>query len=378
MDRKVIVPFTLAIFVGFLLIAIVGYAVDNRSSDSITGFAVDEHEYGVDDTHDESMQTPEMAMEEDEHSEDERAMAMPAAFDKAKLTTIIIFFFLILGFAVMFIAWFKTHGHEEGKKINLLDFPFVKKFVKSKFYPISFQLLTTAVFLLVIYLGFFDTQDGGKNLATILTWLIWWTLLIFLILFLGRVWCMACPFQFVGDIAQKIFCLNKKLPHKYRNLWITIFGFLFLTWGFAYWNMGGNPFATAVMSVVIILGSIVVSMIFIKRTFCRNFCPIGGMIGIYSMVAPIELTVKEKNNKPPCQVACPVSQNVKGYMSLIASNKFDQAAELIRRDNPLPSVCGRVCDHPCEIVCTRNDLEKQPLSIKALKRAAMDYGAKKE
>ena len=369
MGKKDILSVIVAIFIGFLILGMAGYISNNgKFINSITGFAVDDH--------DESMQMPmeEEHSEDDEHSEDEHMESMAPKFNKLKLTAVIMFLFLILGFAVIFVAWFKTHGHEEGKTIDLLDFPFVKKFVKSKFYPIIIQIPTAAVFLLVIYLGFLDTQDGGKSLATVLTWLIWWTLLIFAIVLFGRVWCMACPFAFFGDIAQKIFCLKKKLPHKFRNLWISVLGFLFLTWGFAYWNIGGNPTATAIMSVAMIGGAVVISMIFIKRTFCRNFCPIGGMIGIYSMVAPVELTVKEKNKIPPCQEACPVSQNVKGYMSLIASKKFKEAAELIRRDNPLPSVCGRICDHPCEVECSRQDLEEQSLSIKSLKRAAMDYG----
>ena len=73
----------------------------------------------------------------------------------------------------------------------------------------------------------------------------------------------------------------------------------------------------------------------------------------------------------PCQVACPAGLNVPAYIALIAKGKNREALELIRRNMPLPSVCGRVCLHPCEAACTRSKLD-EPLAIMALKRVAFD------
>jgi len=69
----------------------------------------------------------------------------------------------------------------------------------------------------------------------------------------------------------------------------------------------------------------------------------------------------------PCQIACPASLYVPGYVALIAKGKFQEALDLIRRRMPLPSVCGRVCLHPCETACRRKELE-EPIAIMALKR----------
>jgi NADPH-dependent glutamate synthase beta subunit-like oxidoreductase len=75
---------------------------------------------------------------------------------------------------------------------------------------------------------------------------------------------------------------------------------------------------------------------------------------------------------PNCQAACPVRQDVRGYMRLIAEGRCGEALELIREANPLPSVCAYVCHHPCESACTRGRVD-DPLSIRTLKRFVTDY-----
>ncbi len=74
---------------------------------------------------------------------------------------------------------------------------------------------------------------------------------------------------------------------------------------------------------------------------------------------------------PPCQYACPLSQNVQKYISLAAQGKVEEAANVIRRTNPLPSICGYICAHPCEEECRRGAVD-QPLAIRALKQYIMD------
>jgi NADH-quinone oxidoreductase subunit F len=73
----------------------------------------------------------------------------------------------------------------------------------------------------------------------------------------------------------------------------------------------------------------------------------------------------------PCSHACPSNVNVPQYLGLIAEGHLDAAMDVIRRRNPFVSVCGRVCDHPCQSHCRRADLD-EPLAIRALKRYAAD------
>jgi len=73
----------------------------------------------------------------------------------------------------------------------------------------------------------------------------------------------------------------------------------------------------------------------------------------------------------PCSHVCPAGINVAQYVGLIAEDRLDDAVNIIRRRNPFVSVCGRVCDAPCERRCRRSDVD-EPLAIRALKRHAFD------
>lgn len=69
----------------------------------------------------------------------------------------------------------------------------------------------------------------------------------------------------------------------------------------------------------------------------------------------------------PCMRACPVHTEAGRYVALIAQGRYEEAYRYARRPNPLASICGRVCGHPCETDCRRGKLDA-PISIRALKR----------
>ncbi|MGC2465225.1 MAG: FAD-dependent oxidoreductase [Candidatus Acidiferrum sp.] len=69
----------------------------------------------------------------------------------------------------------------------------------------------------------------------------------------------------------------------------------------------------------------------------------------------------------PCMQACPVHTQAGRYVALIAEGRYEEAYRYAREPNPLASVCGRVCGHPCETNCRRGKLDA-PISIRALKR----------
>jgi len=85
---------------------------------------------------------------------------------------------------------------------------------------------------------------------------------------------------------------------------------------------------------------------------------------------PFELLAVEPS---PCTQACPAGINVKSYVSLIAEGRFAEALEVVRERCPLPGICGRICHHPCESVCKRQEID-EPVAIRALKRFVADLG----
>jgi formate dehydrogenase major subunit len=78
--------------------------------------------------------------------------------------------------------------------------------------------------------------------------------------------------------------------------------------------------------------------------------------------------------KAPCTLTCPSNVDVQGYLGLVANGRDAEAVELIRRDNPMPAVIGRICPRPCEEKCRRN-LVEEPLNINGIKRFLADAEA---
>lgn len=73
----------------------------------------------------------------------------------------------------------------------------------------------------------------------------------------------------------------------------------------------------------------------------------------------------------PCVAKCPAEVDIPGYMALIKEGRYDDAVRLIRKDNPFPTVCALICEHPCEGHCRRNMIDA-PINIRGMKMFAVD------
>ena len=80
---------------------------------------------------------------------------------------------------------------------------------------------------------------------------------------------------------------------------------------------------------------------------------------------------KYEDKTPPCNAACPAGVDIPVFIGLVAEGKYEEAWNIIREENPLPGVCGRVCFHPCESLCNRAHYD-ETLAINALERFVAD------
>lgn len=81
--------------------------------------------------------------------------------------------------------------------------------------------------------------------------------------------------------------------------------------------------------------------------------------------------IKNQAQPVPCVAMCPAGVDVPGYVSLLKHERYAEAVRLIRKDNPFPTVCALICEHPCEQRCRRT-LVDAPVNIRGLKRFAVD------
>jgi len=211
----------------------------------------------------------------------------------------------------------------DGFRYDLLRLPLIKRMMKHRAFQFALQLPNALIFLLVIVAGIWGTTLGDKNFATVVTWLVWWAVIIFTFLFLSRTWCMVCPLVSIAEwiqrgrlwkVGNRLFTLNRKWPRRLRNFWVPTVFFIILTWMFLNIGLAENPLYTALVSIILFIApAIVISMVFQRRTFCRYVCPIGGVIGAYSMTAPLEIRNRSDAVCRSCKEKACYRGNEKGY-----------------------------------------------------------------
>jgi heterodisulfide reductase subunit A-like polyferredoxin len=92
----------------------------------------------------------------------------------------------------------------------------------------------------------------------------------------------------------------------------------------------------------------------------------------YAQAIPNLFGISKAEGAAPCRSACPAGVNAQGYLALVAAGKFFEAYDLIREQCPLPAVCGRICNHPCQGQCNRKDID-EAVAVRDIKRFAADY-----
>ncbi len=197
------------------------------------------------------------------------------------------------------------------KKISLAKLPlvgFMIRFLTLSSLPLLILKVTfVSIFILLIVAGLYGTAVPERNLATVLTWNIWWAGLVVSIFFLGSAWCAVCPWDTLANwiVKPRLWLLEKgfkikriKLldsslgltpPKIIRSVWPALLMFIILTWLELGVGVTTSPYITALLSLVMIVLATVSLALYKNKAFCHYICPVGRTVGFYSQLAPIEL-----------------------------------------------------------------------------------------
>lgn len=210
-------------------------------------------------------------------------------------------------------------------RFNLLNIKLIKRIVMARPFQFALQLPVVVIFITIIIAGLVGKQHPGSNLATVATWTIWWSLIIFIILFFGASWCLICPWSAISDWIERLslwkrrgkrkggISLGYKWPRPLRSRHLMTLFFIAVTWLELGIFITYNPRLTALFSIAIILFSLVIAMIFARKSFCRYVCFVGGIIGTYANLAPLEIRSKEKAVCDACRTKDCILGNENGY-----------------------------------------------------------------
>jgi NADPH-dependent glutamate synthase beta subunit-like oxidoreductase len=94
-------------------------------------------------------------------------------------------------------------------------------------------------------------------------------------------------------------------------------------------------------------------------------------------VLRLNTLVTERQEAPPCRLACPAGVDMRRYIHLLREGMFDEALIVLRETLPLPAITSRICPHPCELECARKDID-EAVNINSLERFVADYSLKEK
>ncbi|MDP2659445.1 MAG: cupredoxin domain-containing protein [Dehalococcoidia bacterium] len=187
--------------------------------------------------------------------------------------------------------------------MDLLQLPLVGRLLRWRGFQFALMLPLLFLLALVLVAGWWGSPVGSHNLSIVSVWIVWWALLMILLVPLGgRLWCAVCPVPGPGEWLQRLsfvrkregkpFTLGKKWPPVLRNMWLQSGAFL----GFAIFSavVLTTPAATASALAAFVALAFLMSLIFRGRTFCRYVCPLGGFIGLFALLAPLAVRVKDR------------------------------------------------------------------------------------
>ncbi len=190
----------------------------------------------------------------------------------------------------------------EARYLNLATVPVLGRWVRtltvSPWPQLLFKLAFVALFLLVIIAGLFGNPLPERNLATVLTWNLWWTGVVISVFLLGTAWCGVCPWDALAGwlVRRRLWrrgrpgsSLNLKVPPWLQSVIPALLLFIGLSWLELGVGVTESPFATALLALLMVGLATLSLAIFERKAFCRYFCPVGRTVGFYAQLAPVEL-----------------------------------------------------------------------------------------
>jgi hypothetical protein len=187
--------------------------------------------------------------------------------------------------------------------LELTRVPLIRWLLLSRWPQLLARALALGGFVFAILSGLFGTPVGSRNFSIIVVWIAWWALLMLVAVpLLGRGWCNICPIPMPGEWLQNRAILGppasaprsrarRRWPRALRNIWLQNAGFVLMALFSTV--ILTQPMVTALVLAAFLLAAVATALVFERRTFCRHLCPVGGFIGLYSELAPVELRVRD-------------------------------------------------------------------------------------
>jgi len=185
--------------------------------------------------------------------------------------------------------------------LDLLRLPLIGNLLSKRHARTLFQIPLFVISGAMILHGLFGPSLAPRNLATTLTWVHFRGALVFVLLFAGNFFCLACPFMLVRNLARKFFRPARNWPRRLRNKWLSISLLVIMLFVYEWFDLWASPWWTAVLILVYFAGAVSIDLIFKHATFCKFVCPIGQFNFVAATVSPFEVAVRDHDVCTGCK-----------------------------------------------------------------------------
>lgn len=193
----------------------------------------------------------------------------------------------------------KTEGKWE---FNLLRISAIRHFFESKAYPLVPQIIVGIILLFAVSMLFFGPAEADDNIGITISWALGWPLLFISFFVLARTWCSVCTLATPGILLQALAKPKRKTPRiiKENSGWIMAVLCIIVMWVEIVWNAYDSPFLSGCIILAITIGSMIFSVLYTRRAWCRYLCPLGAINAIFAMPSILEL----RSNRHLCLNRC--------------------------------------------------------------------------
>jgi hypothetical protein len=182
---------------------------------------------------------------------------------------------------------------KDPSSFDLLRVPVLGRFLTTRHARTLLQIPLFIISVAMILHGLFGPQLAPKNLATTYTWIHFRGALVFVLLFAGNFFCLACPFMLVRNFARKFVRPVRNWPRRLRNKWLSIGLFVTMLFVYEWFDLWASPWWTAWLILTYFAGALVIDSIFKHAAFCKFVCPVGQFNFVASTASPLEVAVRD-------------------------------------------------------------------------------------
>jgi polyferredoxin len=185
--------------------------------------------------------------------------------------------------------------------VDILRLPLVGALLRLRHSRLLLQVPLLVIAVAVVAHGLFGPDIAPRNLSTVLTSIHWRGLLVVALVFVGNLFCTACPMILVRDAARHVVAPRFTFPRRLRRKWLAIGLLVLVLFSYELFDLWESPAATAWVVLGYFAAALIVDLLFKGASFCKHVCPIGQFNFIASTVSPTELQIRDPDTCHSCR-----------------------------------------------------------------------------